>query len=47
MTKAYEDGKRDKEAGILEPLPVQIPGSKEYKDYVEGYLNTPWKDPYR
>ena len=39
MSAAEDQGISDKEKGILEPTPEYTPGSQEYKDYVDGYLN--------
>lgn len=38
MTRAYKEGKHDKQCGILEPDPQYEPGTKSYSDYVDGYL---------
>lgn len=39
---AFMDGVRDKLANILEPRPQLDPESQAFRDYVKGYLETPW-----
>ena len=41
-TRSFRRGVADKKAGILEPRPGEYPGTEEYKNYVVGYLITPW-----
>lgn len=37
-TRAYLEGAKDKRAVILEPTPTFEPGTKNYLEYVLGYL---------
>lgn len=38
-TKAYKEGKKDKENRVLEPTVMYSPGSKEYAEYVKGFMS--------
>lgn len=38
-SKEYQQGVRDQENDVLEPIVFLEPGSQAYKDYAEGFLN--------
>ena len=46
-TEAYDKGVKDKKDNIDEPLPPYTPGTVDYREYVEGYLDTPWPNLFR